>query len=183
MAKYLPIIYNLLYFILFYVVMLIATFLFFKYYLKDFKFNQNKTKIYGIFQGLNNKSILAFTLEYMNYLFLVFLAMTTSNLNPVYISIIIMMAIIPPLITKNYLRIPISLIVSLIDIFAIYIISFVHTYLSGETSDILMRISIFLIIAFVFIYFTYNFINNIGDIAKLSEPKKEGAKSGNKKSS
>ena len=44
----------------------------------------------------------------------------------------------------------------------------------GEVNDIFMRISIFLILSFIYIYFTYNYINDINDIAEKSRRKVGG---------
>ena len=56
-----------------------------------------------------------------------------------------------------------------INCFAIYIIHFAHIYLSGEVEDIFMRIAIFFMISFAFIYFTYNYFNDVNDIAKTDK--------------
>lgn len=160
--------------------------LFFKFFLKKFEFKISKSRIYGLLTGLENREVLALSIIIINYILLVFLAMMTKELNLIFISAILIMSILPWVLVKNYLKLPISILVNLISLVALYILSFVHTYLSGETSDLLMRISIFFIVAFVFVYFTYNLLNDINDIAKNDNKKikkKEGVKNGTKKSS
>lgn len=160
--------------------------LFFKFFLKKFEFKISKSRIYGILTGLDNREVFALSIVIINYILLVFLAMMTKELNLVFISAVLIMSIVPWVLVKNYLKLPVSIIVNSISLVALYILSFVHTYLSGETSDLLMRISIFFIVAFVFIYFTYNLLNDINDIAsndKKVTSKKKGAKNGTKKSS
>ena len=160
--------------------------LFFKFFLKKFEFKISKSRIYGLLTGLENREVLALSIIIINYILLVFLAMMTKELNLIFISAVLIMSILPWVLVKNYLKLPISILVNLISLVALYILSFVHTYLSGETSDLLMRISIFFIVAFVFVYFTYNLLNDINDIAKNDNKKikkKEGVKNGTKKSS
>ena len=160
--------------------------LFFKFFLKKFEFKISKSRIYGLLTGLENREVLALSIIIINYILLVFLAMMTKELNLIFISAVLIMSILPWVLVKNYLKLPISILVNLISLVALYILSFVHTYLSGETSDLLMRISIFFIVAFVFVYFTYNLLNDINDIAKNDNKKikkKEGVKNGIKKSS
>lgn len=156
--------------------------LFFKFFLKKFEFKLSKSRVYGILTGLNNKEIFALSIVSANYVLLTFLAMMTKELNLATISAVIVMSIIPWLLLKKYMKLAISIIVNLISLFSLYILSFVHTYLSGETTDLFMRISIFFIVAFVFIYFTYNLLNDINDIARREDNKKEGASNGTKKS-
>ena len=160
--------------------------LFFKFFLKKFEFKISKSRIYGLLTGLENREVLALSIIIINYILLVFLAMMTKELNLIFISAVLIMSILPWVLVKNYFKLPISILVNLISLVALYILSFVHTYLSGETSDLLMRISIFFIVAFVFVYFTYNLLNDINDIAKNDNKKikkKEGVKNGTKKSS
>lgn len=156
--------------------------LFFKFFLKKFEFKLSKSRVYGILTGLNNKEIFALSIVSANYVLLTFLAMMTKELNAATVSAVVVMSIIPWLLLKKYMKLAISIIVNLISLFSLYILSFVHTYLSGETTDLFMRISIFFIVAFVFIYFTYNLLNDINDIARKVDNKKEGASNGTKKS-
>lgn len=156
--------------------------LFFKFFLKKFEFKLSKSRVYGILTGLNNKEIFALSIVSANYVLLTFLAMMTKELNAATVSAVVVMSIIPWLLLKKYMKLAISIIVNLISLFSLYILSFVHTYLSGETTDLFMRISIFFIVAFVFIYFTYNLLNDINDIARREDNKKEGASNGTKKS-
>jgi len=173
------IIQNLLYFGLFVVVILIIAAIALNLYLKNFKFNTKKSKLYGMLSQLDNKSIVAFSLVTINYLFLTWCAMMTVEMNPIYISIVISLTIISSILIKDYIKLPINLLVSAINCFALYIIHFVHIYLLGEVSVIFMRISIFFIVAFIFVYFTYNFINDVNDIVQknkyIQKKKKKGS--------
>ena len=174
---------GLIYFGVFACICICIVALFFKFFLKKFEFKLSKSRVYGILTGLNNKEVLALSIVGSNYVLLTFLAMMTKELNAASISAVIVMSIIPWLLLKKYMKLVVSILVNLISLFSLYILSFVHTYLSGETTDLLMRISIFFIVAFVFIYFTYNLLNDINDIARKDDnKKKEGASNGTKKS-
>lgn len=169
MGEYSAIIENLVYFVLFVMAILFVGAIGLKLYLKNFKFSTSKSRVYGMLTQLDNRSILAFCLATLNYLFLVWCAMTIPDINIIYISLIIVMTLLCSIMAKDYIKIPINLLVAGINCFALYIVQFVHSYLLGEVSDILMRISIFFIIAFVYIYFTYNFINDINDIVQKNK--------------
>lgn len=169
MGEMSDIIYNLAYFAVFVIIVLIIAAIFLNIYLKKFKFSTSKSRVYGMLTQLDNKSIVAFSLTTLNYLFLVWCAMTTSEINILYISIIMALTLLSSFLIKDYIKIPLNLFVSGINCFALYIIHFVHIYLLGEVSDIFMRISIFFIVAFAFVYFTYNYINDLNDIVQKNK--------------
>lgn len=183
MSDYNEIIYNFAYFSVFVIVVLIIAAIVLNIYLKKFKFTSKKSRIYGMLSQLDNKSIIAFSLTTINYLFLTWCAMTTTEMNIVYISLIMLITLISSLLIKDYIKLPMNLVVSAVNCFALYIIHFVHIYLLGEVSDIFMRISIFFIVAFAFIYFTYNYINDLNDIVQknkyISRKRKVGVKNAN----
>ncbi len=176
---------KLLYFGIFACVMLVFIALILNLYVEKNSFNLKKSKVYGLLNGLDNSDILALSITAINYMLLVFLAITTTSASLPFLTAIGVMSILPWIIIKNFMKIPFSIIVNAISVFALYILSYVHTYLTNEGQDSLMRISVFFIIAFVFIYFTYNFINDVNDIASLDskEKGKGGKKYGIKKSS
>lgn len=183
MGDYSSIIKNMIYFILFVGVVLIIAAVGLNLYLKKFSFDTQKSKVYGILHRLDNLEIISLSITTLNYLFLVWNAMMTVEMNALYASLILSLSLISCLLSRDYEKMPIALLVSLINCFAIYIVHFVHIYLQGEVGDIFMRISIFFIIAFVFIYFTYNYINDINDIVKKNvsriKKKRVGVKNGN----
>lgn len=169
MQEYTDIIYHLLYFIVFVIVILIIAAIGLNLYLKKFKFNTKKSRVYGMLSGLDNKSIIAFSLTTLNFLFLTWCLMKTVQMNALYVSLILMMTFVSSILIKDYIKLPVNLLVSAINCFALYIVHFAHIYLLDEVSDIFMRISIFFIVAFVFVYFTYNFINDINDIVQKNK--------------
>ena len=169
MGDYLDIIKNLTGFVVFVVVILFIATVSLRIYLKKFAFSTKKSRLYGMLLQLDNNSITAFCLTTLNYLFLTWCAMMTVEMNAIYVSLILVMSLTSSILIKDYIKVPINLMVSGINCFALYIIHFVHIYLLGEVSDIYMRISIFFIVAFAYVYFTYNFINDINDIVQKNK--------------
>jgi hypothetical protein len=169
MGAYEDILTNLIEFVVFAVCITLIIGLILKIYLKKYKFTTRKSTLYGMLYRLDNKSITAVALVTLNYLFLTWCAMTTTSMNAVYISIIVLVTLLSNIIAKDYVKIPVSLVIAVINCFALHIVHFVHLYLLGEVSDILLRISIFFIVAFVYIYFTYNYINDVNDIVQKNE--------------
>ena len=174
MGDYSNVLYNLAYFMIFAALILIIATISLKIFTKKFSFTTHSSKMYGIFYNLTNRGIIALSLTSLAYLFLVWNSMMTQGLNWIYTSIIVLFPLVSLILVKNYIKIPLQLIISAINCFAIYIIHFAHVYLSGEVEDILMRIAIFFIIAFAFIYFTYNYFGDVFDIAKMDKKRVGG---------
>lgn len=178
MSDYSNVFYNLAYFLGFAFIVFIIAMLVLKVLTKKFSFTTSNSKLYGIFYRLSSRGVISLSILTIVYLFLVWNSMMIENLNWIYVSVIIVLPIISSLLVKNYIKLPLQFIVSCINCFAIYIIHFAHIYLSGETEDILMRIAIFFIIAFAFIYYTYNYFSDVIDIAK-SDKERVGCKNEN----
>lgn len=133
-------------------------------YLKKFEFEADNAKLYGMLFNLDNKSIVAFVLSTLSYLFLVWTAMMSTPMNMIYVSIIVLSQVISVILVKDYIKVLIALIVSIIECASLYLIDYIHVYLLNENTDILMRFCVFFMVAFAFIYFTYNYINSLNDI-------------------
>ena len=174
MANYDGVLYNLAYFSIFAFAIIVIAIILLKVLTKKFSFTTQKSKFYGIFYRLSNRGIISLSLVSITYLFLVWNAMMTQNINWLYASIIVILPIGSLILVKNYAKIPLESIVSLINCFAIYVIHFAHTYLVGEVEDILMRLVIFFMVAFAFIYFTFNYFNSVSDIAKADKERVGG---------
>ena len=68
------------------------------------------------------------------------------------------------IIMKDYKRIPIDLLFSVINILCIYVTSLLYNYLTNKYTSIFLLIILGLVIVFVFLYFTYitfKMLNNI----------------------
>ena len=136
----------------------------FKITLKNYNVKTSKLKFYGLFLGMDNKSVLAFSCITLNYIFLIWCTATFSGMNLVYILITTVFILLADILIKDYKRIHIDLLFTLINCVSIYVISLVYNYLVGEYTSIFLLIILGLLIIFVFLYFTYitfKLLNNI----------------------
>lgn len=136
----------------------------FKITLKNYNVKTSKIKFYGLFLGMDNKSILAFSLVTLNYIFLIWCTATFTGINYIYIFITVFFMLMSDIIMKNYKRIPIGLVYSLINILCIYVTSLLYNYLTNKYTSVFLLIILGLVIVFVFLYFTYitfKMLNNI----------------------
>ena len=136
----------------------------FKITLKNYNVKTSKIKFYGLFLGMNNRAILAFSSVTLNYIFLIWCTATFSGINFVYVLITLFFLMFADLVIKDYKRIPIDLIFSLINSLCIYVTSLIYNYLTNEYTTIFLLIVLGLVVVFVFLYFTYiafKLLNNI----------------------
>lgn len=136
----------------------------FKITLKNYNVKTSKIKFYGLFLGMDNRSILAFSLVTLNYIFLIWCTATFTGVNYIYIFITVLFMMLADIIMKDYKRIPIDLLFSVINILCIYVTSLLYNYLTNKYTSIFLLIILGLVIVFVFLYFTYitfKMLNNI----------------------
>lgn len=136
----------------------------FKVTLKNYNVKTGKLKFYGLFLGMNNKSILAFSAITLNYIFLIWCTATFSGINIVYILITTFFVVLTDILIKEFKRIHIDLLFTAINCLCIYVTSIVYNYLVNEYTSIFLLIVLGLLIVFVFLYFTYitfKLLNNI----------------------
>lgn len=136
----------------------------FKITLKNYNVKTSKIKFYGLFLGMDNRSILAFSLVTLNYIFLIWCTATFTGINYIYIFITVLFMMLADIIMKDYKRIPIDLLFSVINILCIYVTSLLYNYLTNKYTSIFLLIILGLVIVFVFLYFTYitfKILNNI----------------------
>jgi len=136
----------------------------FKITLKNYNVKTSKIKFYGLFLGMNNSSILAFSSVTLNYIFLIWCTATFSGINLVYVFITLFFLIFADILIKDYKRIPIDLLFSLINSLCIYVSSLIYDYLTNEYTTIFLLIVLGLVVIFIFLYFTYitfKLLNNI----------------------
>ena len=113
---------------------------------------------------MDNRSILAFSLVTLNYIFLIWCTATFTGINYIYIFITVLFMMLADIIMKDYKRIPIDLLFSVINILCIYVTSLLYNYLTNKYTSIFLLIILGLVIVFVFLYFTYitfKMLNNI----------------------
>ena len=136
----------------------------FKITLKNYNVKTSKIKFYGLFLGMDNRSILAFSLITINYIFLIWCTATFSGLNIFYVGITVFFLLSADIIMKNYNRLPIDLIYSMINMACIFVTSLLYDYLINKYTTIYLLIILGLLVLFVFLYFTYitfKLLNNI----------------------
>ena len=136
----------------------------FKITLKNYNVRTSKLKFYGLFLGMDNKSVLAFSAITLNYIFLIWCTATFSGMNIVYILITTFFVVLSDLLIKDYHRIHIDLLFTIINCLCIFVTSLVYNYLMDEYTSLFLLIVLGLLIIFVFLYFTYitfKLLNNI----------------------
>jgi len=137
----------------------------FKITLKNYNVKTSKLKFYGLFLGMDNKSVLAFSLVTLNYIFLIWCTATFSGINIVYILITLFFTLLSDILIKDFNKIPLNLLFTLINCLCIYVTSLVYNYLMNEEyTSLFLLIVLGLLIIFVFLYFTYitfRLLNNI----------------------
>ena len=136
----------------------------FKITLKNYNVKTSKLKFYGLFLGMDNKSVMAFGCVTLNYIFLIWCTATFSGINIVYGLITLFFVLLADILVRDYKRIPIDILFTLINCLCIFVTSIVYNYLTNEYTSIFLLIVLGLLIIFVFLYFTYitfKFLNNI----------------------
>ena len=132
--------------------------------LKNYNVRTSKLKFYGLFLGMDNKSILAFSCITLNYIFLIWCTATFSGMNVVYALITFIFVVLSDILIKDFKRLPIDLLFSAINCLCIFVTSIIYNYLTNEYTNIFLLIVLGLVIIFVFLYFTYitfKLLNNI----------------------
>lgn len=164
MGKYLDILGNIVNFLLVAVIFLVVLYITFRITLRNYDVKTSKIKFYGLFLGMNNRSILAFSMITLNYIFLIWCVATFSGLNIFYVFITVIFMIGSDIAIKDYNRITIDLIYSMINIGAIFVTSMLYNYLINTYNSIYLLIILGMVVVFVFLYFTYmtfKLLNNI----------------------
>ena len=164
MEENLEIIGDIVNFLVVALIFLIVLAITFKITLKNYNIKTNKIKFYGLFLGMNNRSILAFSMITLNYIFLVWCVATFSKLNIYYIFITVFFMIMSDIVIKNYNRIFIDLIYGMINILCIFVTSMLYDYMMNTYQSIYILIILGLVTIFVFLYFTYMTFKNLNNI-------------------
>ena len=164
MGKGLDILGNIVNFMLVALIFLAVLGITFKMTLKNFNVKNNKIKFYGLFLGMNNRSILAFSMVTLNYIFLIWCTATFGGFNVYYASIMVFFMVMSDIVIKDYSRIPVDLLFSGINILCVFVTGLLYNYLTTKYTSILLLIVLGLVTIFVFLYFTYitfKLLNNI----------------------
>ena len=155
---------NIFDFLIVSLIFLVVLWITFKITLKKYNVRTSKLKFYGLFLGMDNKSVLAFSCITLNYIFLIWCTATFSGMNVIYAFITFYLVIFADILVKDFNRLHFDLLFSVINCVCIYVTSLLYNYLIDEYTSIFLLIILGLVIIFVFLYFTYitfKLLNNI----------------------
>ncbi len=164
MTKDLPILGNIFNYLVVAIIFLIVLAIIFKFTLKNYNVKTSKIKFYGLFLGMNNREIIAFSMTTLNYIFLIWCVATFGGLNIYYVFITVIFMIGSDIVIKDYKRVPIDLIYTMINMLAIFVTSRLYDYLVNTYQSIYLLLLLGFVTIFVFLYFTYitfKLLNNI----------------------
>ena len=155
---------NIFDFLIVSLIFLVVLWITFKITLKKYNVRTSKLKFYGLFLGMDNKSVLAFSCITLNYIFLIWCTATFSGMNVIYAFITFFFVIFADILVKDFNRLHFDLLFCVINCVCIYVTSLLYNYLIDEYTSIFLLIILGLVIIFVFLYFTYitfKLLNNI----------------------
>ena len=155
---------NVIDFLMVALIFLVVLWITFKITLKNYNVKTSKLKFYGLFLGMDNKSVLAFSSVTINYIFLIWCTATFSGMNVIYALITFFLVLFANILIKDFNKIHFDLLFCMINCVCIYVTSYIYNYLTNEYSSIFLLIVLGLVIIFVFLYFTYitfKLLNNI----------------------
>ena len=102
MEKYLPVLGEIVSFLAVAIIFLIVLAITFKITLKNYDVKTSKIRFYGLFLGMDNRNILAFSMITLNYIFLIWCVATFSGLNIYYIFITVILLVGSDIVIKDY---------------------------------------------------------------------------------
>lgn len=146
------------------VIVLVVVAILFNVFCKKFKFNQKNVELYGLLMSLDTVSLLSIAAQTICYLFLVWCTVTFTGLNVIYITFIAILVIIGDVVIDNFNKLPISLLLTVVDCVAIEVIYLIYNYLTTIMFSYFLLVILILVIIFVFLYYTYNFFRQINNI-------------------
>ena len=155
---------NIVNFLVVGIVFIIVLAITFRISLKKYNVKTSKIRFYGLFLGMDNRGVLAFSLVTLNYIFLIWCTATFTGLNIYYVFITVLFMLLADVAIKDYSRIPVDLVYSMINMACIFVTSMLYDYLTNKYTTIFLLIILGLVILFVFLYFTYmtfKLLNNI----------------------
>lgn len=146
------------------IIFLVVLAILFSIFCKKFKFNKKNIELYGLFLSLDTSSLISIAALTVNYLFLVWCTISFSGLNVIYIAFTTILVILSDIVVDNFKKLPISLLLTVINCAAIQIVYLIYNYLTKESFSYILIIILFLVILFVFLYYTYNLFRQINNI-------------------
>ena len=155
---------NMINFLIVGIVFIIVLAITFRITLKNYNVKTSKIKFYGLFLGMDNRGVLAFSLITLNYIFLIWCTSMFTGLNVYYVFVTVLFVIGADIIIKDYDRITVDLVYSMINIACIFVTSLLYNYLVNTYQSIFLLLILGLVVLVVFLYFTYmtfKLLNNV----------------------
>ena len=137
---------NMINFLVVGIVFILVLAVVFRISLKNYNVKTSKIKFYGLFLGMDNRGVLAFSLITLNYIFLIWCTATFTGLNIYYVFVTVLFMILSDIIIKDYNRIPVDLVYSMINIGSIFVTSLLYDYLINKYQSVLLLIVLGLVV-------------------------------------
>lgn len=155
------------------IVFLVVLIIIFSIFVKKFKFNKKNIEIYGLFLNLDTVSLISISALTINYLFLVWCTLSFRGLNIIYASVTIVLVFLSDAVSDNFTNLPKSLGLTAVNCAIIQITHLIYNHLINEKFSYPLAIILGLIVLFVFLYYTYNLLRQINNIAVKQKYVKE----------
>lgn len=146
------------------VVFLVMIAIVFRIFCRKFKFHDKNVELYGLLLNLNTSSLISISATTINYLFLVWCTISFQGLRVIYIAITLLLVLLSEAVIDNFKGLPVSLGMTVINCCAIQLIYELYQYLTTENFSYLLLVVMFLLILFVFLYYTYNLLRNVNNV-------------------
>ena len=157
------IIYTLVSFLVVGLIFMLVLGITFKILLKKYSVDNAKIKFYGLFLGMKNSQILAFSMVSLNYLFLIYNLISFNKLNVVILIFSMILVILSDIVIKNYPKGLLNILYEIISLLSIYITNILYNYVLEQNSPIILVCLVFVIILSVlfYSYVMFKTLNNI----------------------
>ena len=157
------IIYTLVSFLVVGLIFMLVLGITFKILLKKYSVDNAKIKFYGLFLGMKNSQILAFSMVSLNYLFLIYNLISFNKLNVVILIFSMILVILSDIVIKNYSKGLLNILYEIISILTIIANNYLYNYIVDNNSPIIIVCLVFVIILSVlfYSYVMFKTLNNI----------------------
>ena len=131
---------------------------------KKFKFDSANVKFYGLLLNLNTSSLISISAMTIQYLFIVWCTISFREMNIIYLAIILILVLISEAVVDNFKGLFVSGSLALINCGAIEIVYLISDHIWNEEFSLLLMIILFLLVLFIFLYDTYNYLRSINNV-------------------
>ena len=132
---------------------------------KDTKKSSNlKSKFFGVFMELDNKSIMSISIVIVKYIFIIYLIISKDNILELHLYIILLLSILYIISNFNIRRTTTELVSSFALYMALYSSKILSSYLHEIKFVWYVFVGNILLVIFIFMFATYFFIKDINDV-------------------